>query len=87
MSETLLSTIITCAVTLIGIFVSSSSTRNAIANELKTNQAVMNSEFENVKREVNELKEDVKKHNNYGLQIKGIETRLGIMEERIKEWH
>ena len=87
MSEALLSTIITCAVTLIGIFVSSSSTRNAIANELKTNQAVMNSEFENVKREVNELKEDVKKHNNYGLQIKGIETRLGIMEERIKEWH
>lgn len=54
MSETLLSTIITCAVTLIGIFVSSSSTRNAIANDLKTNQAVMNSEFENVKREVNE---------------------------------
>ena len=49
MSEALLSTIITCAVTLIGIFISSSSTRNAIANELKTNQAVMNSEFENVK--------------------------------------
>ena len=87
MSEALLSTIITCAVTLIGIFISSSSTRNAIANELKTNQAVMNSEFDNIKREVNELKDDVKKHNNYGLQIKGIETRLGIMEERIKEWH
>ena len=87
MSETLLGTLITCAVTLVGIFVSSNSTRNAIANELKTNQAVMNSEFDNIKREVNELKDDVKKHNNYGLQIKGIETRLGIMEERIKEWH
>ena len=87
MSETLLGTLITCAVTLVGIFVSSNSTRNAIANELKTNQAVMNNEFDNIKREVNELKDDVKKHNNYGLQIKGIETRLGIMEERIKEWH
>ena len=87
MSETLIGTIISCIVTLIGIFVSNSSTRNAIANDLKTNQAVMNNEFDNIKREVNELKDDVKKHNNYGLQIKGIETRLGIMEERIKEWH
>lgn len=87
MSETLIGTVISCIVTLIGIFVSNSSTRNAIANDLKTNQAVMNSEFDNIKREVNELKEDVKKHNSYGLQIKGIETRLGIMEERIKEWH
>ena len=87
MSETLIGTIISCIVTLIGIFVSNSSTRNAIANDLKTNQAVMNSEFDNIKREVNELKDDAKKHNNYSLQIKGIETRLGIMEERIKEWH
>ena len=87
MSETLIGTIISCIVTLIGIFVSNNSTRNAIANDLKTNQAVMNSEFDNIKREVNELKDDVKKHNNYVLQIKGIETRLGIMEERIKEWH
>lgn len=83
MSETLLGTLITCAVTLVGIFVSSNSTRNAIANELKTNQAVMNNEFENVKREVNELKDDVKKHNNYGLQIKEIETRLKYVEGRI----
>lgn len=83
MSETILGTLITCGVTLIGIFVSSSSTRNAIANELKTNQAVMNNEFENVKREVNELKDDVKKHNNYGLQIKEIETRLKYVEGRI----
>ena len=83
MSETLLSTIITCAVTLIGIFISSSSTRNAIANELKTNQAVMNSEFENVKREVNELKEDVKKHNNYGLQIERLKTQIEIIEGRL----
>ena len=72
MSETLIGTVISCIVTLIGIFVSNSSTRNAIANDLKTNQAVMNSEFDNIKREVNELKYDVKKHNKYGLQIKGI---------------
>ena len=83
MSEALLSTIITCAVTLIGIFISSSSTRNAIANELKTNQAVMNSEFENVKREVNELKEDVKKHNNSGLQIERLKTQIEIIEGRL----
>ena len=83
MSETLLGTLITCAVTLVGIFVSSNSTRNAIANELKTNQAVMNSEFENVKREVNELKEDVKKHNNYGLQLERLKTQIEIIEGRL----
>lgn len=80
MSETLISTVITCIVTLVGIFASSSTTRNAIANELKTNQAVINSEFNNIKEEVKELKEDVKKHNNYGLQIKEIETRVKILE-------
>ena len=52
MSETLISTVITCIVTLVGIFASSSATRNAIANELKTNQAVINSEFNNIKEEV-----------------------------------
>lgn len=80
MSEALISTVITCIVTLVGIFASSSATRNAIANELKTNQAVINSEFNNIKEEVKELKEDVKKHNNYGLQIKEIETRVKILE-------
>lgn len=84
MSETLLGTLITCAVTLVGIFVSSNSTRNAIANELKTNQAVMNNEFENVKREVNELKEDVKKHNNYGLQIERLKAQIESVERRLK---
>lgn len=83
MSETLLGTLITCAVTLIGIFASNASTKNAITNDLKTNQSVMNKEFEYIKEEVNELKDDVKKHNNFGLKIQEIEVRLKSVEGRI----
>lgn len=83
MSETLLGTLITCAVTLIGIFASNASTKNAITNDLKTNQSVMNKEFEYIKEEVNELKDDVKKHNNFGLKIQEIEVRLKNVEGRI----
>jgi len=87
MSDVVVVGILTCAVTLIGIFVSANSTRSAMTQELDKRNALQQQEIEHIKESIVEMKEDIKSHNNYARlfaetmpvvqeQIKNINSRL-----------
>ena len=65
MSETILSTIITCAVTLVGVFVSAWTTQNKVTHELDKQNALQNQEIQHIKEDIKSMKEDIRTHNHY----------------------
>lgn len=75
--------VITGIATIVVVLINGSNTRNALMNELKQNQVVTDTKLGSLQEEVKELKEDVKKHNSYGLQIQELKTKIDILEKRI----
>ncbi len=63
--ETIVTTILTCLCTLIGIFVSARSTQDKVTHELDKQNALQNAEIQRIKDDIKELKETVKSHNHY----------------------
>lgn len=95
MSEALIVGLVSAAVSLIGIFVASKTTRDSVTNQLNTNQQVMNNEIAHIKQSMTEMKEDIKTHNNYAKlfnenvpvikeQIKVANHRINDLEEAVK---
>jgi len=77
--ETIVATIITGLITLVGIFVSAKTTRDKVTYELDKQNALQNAEIQRIKEDIKELKEDVKSHNHYAQMFK--ET-VGVLEEK-----
>lgn len=78
----LFGSIFSAIVTIIVVLIQGSNTKDSLMNEIKNNQAVMNTDMNNLKAEMKELKDDVKKHNSYGLQIENLRTRVEALEKK-----
>lgn len=77
MTEGIIVALITLVGTLIGVFVSAKTTREEFANQLEISQAVTNNEIKH-------LTEEVRKHNEFAQRIPHIESRLDVLDERVK---
>lgn len=81
MDTTIVATIITGLITLVGIFASAKSTRDKVTIELSKQNALQNQEIEHIKAEITEMKADIKEHNNYARMF--AET-MPVVKEQIK---
>jgi len=94
MSDTLIIGLLTCSVSvlgiivsLVGIFVSAKNTRDKVTQKLDTNQQVTNNEISHIKKEMGEMKESIRSHNNYARlfneNIPVIKEKLSVSNKRI----
>lgn len=76
--ESILVAIITGGLALIGVIITNMSSNRKIEQQLQTAQAVTDVKIDN-------LREEVKKHNDFASKIPVIEQRLTQVEEDIKD--
>lgn len=76
--ESIIVAIISGGLALIGVIFTNAQGNRRIEQQLQTSQAVMDVKLDN-------LREEVKKHNDFGTRIPVIEQRLTQVEEDIKD--
>ena len=77
MMESIIVAIITGGVSVVCVIITSISANKKIETQLKVNQEVMNTKLEN-------LTEEVKKHNSFGDRITRLETTVEILQREVK---
>ena len=75
---TVIASIITGILALVGVIITNSSSNREIENKLATNQAITETKLEN-------LTEEVRKHNNFASEIPVLKTRVEMLEHTVKE--
>lgn len=75
--ENIIISIITGGLALIGVIVTNNASNSKIEQQLSINQAVTNEKIEN-------LTEEVKKHNTFGDRITRLETKVDLLERGSK---
>lgn len=75
--ESIIVAIITGGVSVLCVIITSVSANKKIETQLKINQEVMNTKLEN-------LTEEVKKHNSFGDRITRLETTVEILQREVK---
>lgn len=89
MSEALIVGILSAVVSLVGIIVTSKSTRDQVTHKLDTNQQVTNNEIQHIKESIVEMKEDIKTHNHYAQlfdkNIPVVKERIDAVNQRIDD--
>lgn len=89
MSEALIVGILSALVSLVGIIVTSKSTRDQVTHKLDTNQQVTNNEIQHIKESIVEMKEDIKTHNHYAQlfdkNIPVVKERIDAVNQRIDD--
>ncbi len=89
MSDALIVGLISGVVSLIGIFVSSKSTRDEVTHRLDTNQQLINNEIKHIRSEIGEMKNDIRSHNKYAKlfneNLPVIKEKLSVSAEKIKD--
>ena len=75
--ESIVTAIITGGLALCGVVITNLSSNKKIEQQLMTNQAVTNAKIEN-------LTEEVKKHNSFGDRITRLETTVEILQREVK---
>lgn len=76
--ESVIVSIITGGLALIGVIITNISSNRAIENNLRVAQAITDTKIEN-------LTEEVRKHNDFALKIPTIETRVNTLEREVHE--
>lgn len=76
--ENIVVAIITGGLALLGVIITNLQSNKAIENKLITAQAVTDTKIEN-------LTEEVRKHNNFALKIPVLENRIANIEKDIQE--
>ena len=74
--ETIISALIAGGLALVGVIITSMSSNKKIEQQLVTNQAVTTAKIEN-------LTEEVKKHNSFGDRITRLETTVEILQKEV----
>jgi peptidoglycan hydrolase CwlO-like protein len=91
MSEGIIVGMLSAAVSLIGIIVTSKSTRDQVTHKLDTNQQVTNTEIKHMKESIVEMKEDIKTHNHYAQlfdkNIPVVKEKIDAINQRIDDLH
>lgn len=82
MDSVIVSTILTCVVTLIGIFVSAKATQEKVTHELDKQNALQSQEIAHIKDEIVEMKKDIKEHNSYGREFLKMQGELNVLSNR-----
>jgi len=89
MPESIIATIITGVITLVGIFVSASATLNKVTNELDKANALQSKEIDHIKEEISEMKKDIKEHNGYARMFAEtmpvVQEKISIANHRIED--
>lgn len=75
--ENIIISLITGGLALIGVIVTNNASNSKIEQQLTINQAVVNEKIEN-------LTEEVKKHNTFGDRITRLETKVDLLERGSK---
>lgn len=75
--ESILTAIITGGLALVGVIFTNSMSNKKIENQLMMAQAVTDTKIE-------QLTDEVRKHNTFGDRITKLETKVDILEERSK---
>lgn len=70
-------TVIVGGLSLIGVILTNASSNKRMENQLLTSQAVTDTKIEN-------LTEEVKKHNNFASKIPVIETKIEMLEKEVQ---
>ena len=78
MMESIITAIITGGLALCGVVITNLSSNKKIETQLMTNQAVTNAKIEN-------LTEEVKKHNSFGDRITRLETTVEILQKEVSK--
>ena len=76
--ETIITAVITGGLALIGVIFTNIQSNRAIENNLKVSQAVTTTKIEN-------LTEEVRKHNNFAIKIPVLENKIANVERDIQE--
>lgn len=76
--ESILTAIITGGLALVGVILTNSMSNKKIENQLMMAQAVTDTKIE-------QLTDEVRKHNTFGDRITKLETKVDILEERSKQ--
>lgn len=74
----IIGSVIVAFIGLIGVIITNLASNKSIENKIITNQAVTDTKLEN-------LTEEVKRHNGFASKIPVIENRLDSLEETVKE--
>lgn len=75
--ENIIISIITGGLALLGVIITNNASNSKIEQQLTINQAVTNEKIEN-------LTEEVKKHNTFGDRITRLETKVDLLERGSK---
>lgn len=75
---TVVASIITGVLTLIGVILTNSSSNKEIEHKLETSLAVTETKLEN-------LTEEVRKHNDFATEIPVLKNRVSVLEDTVKE--
>lgn len=74
----LIGTVITGVLSLIGVMITNSNSNRKVENQIQLSQAITDTKLEN-------LTEEVKKHNSFATRVPVIENRLDTLESTVKE--
>lgn len=76
--ETIIGCIITGVLSLIGVVITNTSSNRKVETNLEKNQAVTDTKIE-------ELTEEVRKHNSFATRIPVLEEKVSNIDERLKK--
>ena len=76
--ETMIGCIITGVLSLIGVVITNTSSNRKVETNLEKNQAVTDTKIE-------ELTEEVRKHNSFATRIPVLEEKVSNIDERLKK--
>lgn len=85
MSEAVVTALITGGLALVGVIFSNIMGNRKIENQLFTQQAVTDQKIEALSKNLEELKEEVKKHNNFAGRIPVLEEQIKVVNHRIDD--
>lgn len=83
--ETILSALITGLLSVIAVIITTSNANKKIEQALLVSQAVTDTKIEGLTTQMDTLTDEVKKHNNFGLKIASIETKMQTLESRLEK--
>ena len=76
--ESIIGSIITGGLALLGVIITNAMSNKSVESNLRTAQAVTEAKLEN-------LTEEVRKHNNFAMKIPVIENRVSQMEKDLRD--
>lgn len=85
MSEAIIVAIITGGLALVGVIITNITGSQRMQHQLETTTAVLGAKVDNIKEQVDDLRTEVAKHNNFAGRVPVLEENLKDSNRRIKD--